>query len=383
MIPFSFFTIYLALAAVYFLFLVRVRQGLKNIEEDSLHQVDPAITEPFSVSVLVAMRNEQSAVGTLISSLKKQDYAGAELEFILVDDHSDDETYSIAQSLCGDDERFSLLQLADGSAGKKAALHYAISQAKGDIIVTTDADCQHQSEWLTAIIKPYYAGADLVAGPVVISDRSSLFSRIQALDFLGYMGVGAGLFGVGHPRLCNGANFSYRKELFSRAGGFSGNDHISSGDDEYLMHKFVYELGASAVFVAEQEAIVTTPHVPGLWQFFLQRSRWASKGARYSDTSFVMFLVLLFCFFIFAAISPIIAFLSPLAFIAAIVLYGAKSYIELQVLAQTARILKQPIRILDFGIAELLHPFYLIAVTLAGTMGLGRWKNRKLIQKKQ
>lgn len=37
--------------------------------------------------------------------------------------------------------------------------------------------------------------------------------------------------------MCNGANLAYTKKAFEEVGGFTGIDHIASGDDMLLMHK--------------------------------------------------------------------------------------------------------------------------------------------------
>ena len=37
--------------------------------------------------------------------------------------------------------------------------------------------------------------------------------------------------------MCNGANLAYERKAFYEVNGFTGIDHIASGDDMLLMHK--------------------------------------------------------------------------------------------------------------------------------------------------
>ncbi len=381
MISFSFFAVYIALAAVYLLFLSRIRQGLRVLQNDLDEEPAPAPGGLPHVSLIIPVRNEAPSIPALLEGVLAQRYPDESLQIILVDDHSSDGSFETAAALVNNDPRCVLLALPDGEFGKKAAIAAGIAAATGEIILTTDGDCTHPPGWVESMARRFVSGADVVAGAVVIADRSSAFARMQALEFLGLMGTGAGLFGIGYPRLCNGANFAYRRGLYSRAGGFDGNDHISSGDDEFLLHKMVYQLGARAEFNAHADAVVTTPAAGGVASFLSQRSRWASKGARYGDARFVGFLVLLFCYFLFAAVSPVIALTGSGALFAAAAMYAVKALAELRILLATAQLLGQPVRFGDFLIAELLHPFYLVIVTISGTLGFGRWKNRSLIRK--
>lgn len=379
MIVFVFLTLFIALTAVYALFLFRVQQGLKwlQAERDSSDEELPSEEFP-TVSVIVPVRNEARTIGRCIHSLTAQSYQRGKLQCIIVDDHSTDETMAIAKAAIGSDERFLLIQAERETAGKKAAITQAISRARGEIILTTDADCLHDARWVESMAAPFTRGADVVAGGVVIADRSRVFARLQALEFLGLVGVGAGLFGVGYPRLCNGANLAYRKSRFVEVDGFEGNDGIASGDDEFLMQKIVYLAGGNPAFATRQESVVSTPPMTTLRAFLLQRARWASKGLRYQDKRFVAFLIVLFVYFVFAFIAPFTVFFGLASFLVSLVLLFAKWTLEIRILMSTARLIKAPIRVADILIAEIVHPFYLVVVTVLGTIAPIQWKGRPL-----
>ncbi len=124
-------------------------------------------------------------------------------------------------------------------------MEIAIGLAKGSLIVTTDADCLVQPEWLRTIASFYEEFSPVfIAAPVVYCNPlpgDSLFKKFlkifQSLDFMTLQGItGASVYKKFH-NMCNGANLAYEKKAFYEAGGFEGIDQIASGDDMLLMHK--------------------------------------------------------------------------------------------------------------------------------------------------
>ncbi len=378
MIALIFLTLLGALTAVYALFLHRVGLGLRWLAADRAEQqlaFDNAARAWPAVAVIVPMRDEEANVDALVASLRAQEYGGM-LRILIVDDASRDATHARAEAACAGDERFTVMT-STGEGGKKRAIEAAVHAVDCEVILTTDADCRHDRHWVRAMVALFDEGVDVVAGPVLIDDRTTMFARLQALEFLGLIGVGAGLIGTGYPRLCNGANFAYRRDRFLEAGGYA-TDLLASGDDEFLMQTIVYRLGGRAGFSVLDEAVVRTPPASGVRSFLHQRTRWAGKGLHYSDRSFVSFLVLLFIYMLFVAVVPFLPFVSGVAAGGGFVLLLLKWILDARVLVATAALLRAPIRIADLLLAELLHAPYLVVASLAGVTGLGAWKDRPL-----
>jgi cellulose synthase/poly-beta-1,6-N-acetylglucosamine synthase-like glycosyltransferase len=190
MIPYIFFTLFAALTAVYMLFLFRMRAGLRFLAARSREETDGVAASLPSVTVLLPVRDEEAVLPHCLASLSAQEYPAAQLEVLVVDDHSSDRSADIVRTRAEEDSRFHLLSCGDEEKGKKAALTRGVSAAQGEIIVTTDADCRHEPQWLRTLLQPFADGADVVAGPVVIDTRARLFARLQAMEFLGLVGVG-------------------------------------------------------------------------------------------------------------------------------------------------------------------------------------------------
>src|SRR5476651_288986 len=121
---------------------------------------------------------------------------------------------------------------------KKKAIGRAIAQAQGELMVATDADCRMGKSWLSAIVG-YYENNELlmISSPVTYFEETSLFERMQTLEFGYLIGIGAAFIANGKASNCNGANLAYRRDVFYEVGGFSGIDELASGDDELLLQK--------------------------------------------------------------------------------------------------------------------------------------------------
>jgi len=378
-IAFAWLSMLMLLTAVYALFTARMRAGLRLLRADALVERDVLPDEALpSVTVVVPMRNERDNLPRLLASLRAQAYPASRLEVLFVDDHSDDGSAELLETLLMHEHAERVLRMPAGSQGKKAAIALAIGCARGEVIVSTDADCVHALGWLGAMARPFVRGVDVVAGPVVLDGDGGMFGRMQALEFLGLVGVGAGFFGIGYPRMCNGANLAYSAARFHEAGGYADNQDVHSGDDEFLLRTIVYRLGGVAHFVTDEASIVRTAAQRGVLAFLRQRVRWVSKSRYNEDGRFVSFLVLLFVYFVGLLGLPFIALSGPIAAGVAVLLWTVKMVLDGLVLFPAARLFRQPIRLPDLLVAELLHPVYLVLVSLLGIRGSFAWKGRRL-----
>ena len=99
------------------------------------------------LSVIVPARNEAASIAACLRSLAEQSddgfLLGSEWELLVVDDGSTDATDEIARSFAG----VTLLtapQPAKGWTGKNAAVWFAAQQARGALLLFTDADTVHE-----------------------------------------------------------------------------------------------------------------------------------------------------------------------------------------------------------------------------------------------
>jgi cellulose synthase/poly-beta-1,6-N-acetylglucosamine synthase-like glycosyltransferase len=253
------------------------------------------------ISVLIPARNEEDNILQCIDSILNGSYPHELFEIIVIDDHSDDLTPQYVRNLGIQNVRLielkNYIPLGENQPFKKRAIEAAIGESKGDLIVTTDADCLVLKDWLTLFAQYYeIEGKRFIAAPVNFHEEQSLFERFQSLDYIGMMGItGAGVQG-NFTHMCNGANLAYEKKLFHEVDGFKGIDHVASGDDMLLMQKIARFFPKVLGFLKNADATVYTKAKPTIKDFFSQRLRWASKSSSYTEgfTVFQLFVVFLF-----------------------------------------------------------------------------------------
>jgi dolichol-phosphate mannosyltransferase len=87
--------------------------------------------------------------------------AGVDFELVLVDDGSTDRTPEILERLARDDERLRVVQLSR-TFGYQAAVTAGLDHARGDAVVTIDADLQDPPEVIPELVQRWREGADVV-----------------------------------------------------------------------------------------------------------------------------------------------------------------------------------------------------------------------------
>ena len=156
----------------------------------------------IKISVLIALRNEESNIPNLIQSLIKQEFSPGDLEIILVDDHSTDNTLEVLQNITREQPQFHILSLPDNQNGKKAALRFGQAQSTGEILLLTDGDCQPGPTWLATMLNAFSEeNTGMVLGPVILSPANTRFQKLQQLEYMSMVVSGAGSTGIGRPKL--------------------------------------------------------------------------------------------------------------------------------------------------------------------------------------
>ncbi len=384
-----FLLISLFLLLPYAAVIVYYRQGWLQVRV--LDAVQDRLLEnaPF-ITVIIAARNEEKNIGNCIESIIKQTYPALLFEVIIVDDHSIDSTAAIANSFNQNNIRVINLNDFTGNENlnsyKKKAVETAIGFAKGNLIVTTDADCIVQPQWLQTIASYYEKTvAVFIAAPVVYSEPlpdDSFFKKFlkifQSLDFMTLQGItGASVYKKIH-NMCNGANLSYEKKVFYEVNGFEGIDAIASGDDMLLMHKIQKLYPDKIGYLKSPNAIVQTQPSETIKEFMNQRIRWASKADKYPDpkiTAVLLLVYLLNAWIFFIAIS---SFFSLQAFYLFILLFIVKTTVELFFLFPVAGFFKKKKLLWWFIPAQPFHIIYTLIAGWLGKFGSYKWKGRKV-----
>ena len=140
-----FITVIVALSLLYAIKILRYRIGWDKISQLEVNVFTPKL------SVIIALRNEESQVLRLITELKKQLYPTDKYQVIIINDHSEDSTLALLNKEVKCWRNLKLLCMNEGEYGKKKAILKGIKSASGEIIISTDADCSFNANWLKKI----------------------------------------------------------------------------------------------------------------------------------------------------------------------------------------------------------------------------------------
>jgi chlorobactene glucosyltransferase len=124
-----------------FLTLPRLARRTPNLS-DAPHATGPM------VSVIVPARNESATISTVVSSILATKYRPFEL--LVVDDRSTDDTATLVDRMQADGPLRLIrgAELPDGWYGKPWACLQGYQEARGELLLFTDADTRHQPELL-------------------------------------------------------------------------------------------------------------------------------------------------------------------------------------------------------------------------------------------
>lgn len=343
------------------------------------------------VSVIIAARNEEYTIGMCLRALINQSYPTTHMEIIVVDDNSEDTTAKHIQRFCDQYHFVKLISLDEkkGEFGKKKAIEKAVQHSTGELILTTDADCVMDMDWLRLMVSyQIKTKAQLIAGPVCFHREKTTFEKMQSLEFMALIATAAGAIHFNKAILCNGANLLYTRTAYDEVKGFKGIDASPSGDDVLLMYKIKKKFPGKVKFIKNEDAIVYTKAKKNVKEFIHQRKRWASK--KFSQLNFetlsLSFLIYGFNF-ILLLLPPAFLFI-PHAHSEAVYVYKtwiliflAKCVIDFLLLLLAATFFKKRKWLIYFIPEQLIYIPYVVYTGFLGIIGNYDWKGRKIKNK--
>lgn len=328
------------------------------------------------VSVVVAARNEEKNIGRCLDALVNQTYPSDKYEIIIIDDRSDDKTADIIRKAADQNPNIRLIQIKNVPSGispKKNALAAGIESAKGEIILTTDADCTPVSTWLETMIGYFENNVGLVAGFSPLVGKQNFWSKFVSLDSLSLAAVAAASFGIKKPLTCNGRNLAYRKSVFEQVNGFEEIKHFISGDDDLFLHLVSNQTNWKIRYAFDARALVYSMVSENFKHFANQRIRHASKGFFYSNW-LTLSLALVYIFnLLLVALFPVSVLISN-HFTFWTIGFGLKFICEFLLLFKMASRFRVHDFLTLYPIAAPLHPVYVTVFGLWGQIGKFKWK---------
>ncbi|MDR2553846.1 MAG: glycosyltransferase [Fibromonadaceae bacterium] len=339
-----------------------------------------------SVSVVIPMRNEEAFIKNTLDAINAQKYAG-EWQAIIVNDRSTDSSPQIVHNFCQTHPNFSLIDIPQNApqiaSPKKRALTTGFLAAKGEFLLTADADCTPPPNWLNSMALCFANGASVVQGSKVNTGGKNFLHAYQRLETLGFTLIEAAGYNRNKPLVASAASLGYSKALFFKCGGFEDLYNLASGDDDMLIHKMAKIEGTTFAYNWDTSAIMPTAPVDSWKALLQQRARWGSNGTKYESKIYSAFLFCIYAFFLWLLISPwlVLANILPLNYF--LLPFAAKLFADFLLLFTGALRFRHHSRgnhvglllLWCFPFVELIQiPLFAAAVPL-GMLGLYRWKN--------
>lgn len=263
--------------------------------------------ELLPATVIVAARNEEENILTCLKSLNDLVYPEGKLEIIIVDDKSTDKTGEIIDNFIAGKEKFKKIitkKEIGKLKGKTNALANALEISKGEIILTTDADCTVDPMWVYTTASYYQPDVAIVNG-FTTQQVFDGFSGMQAIDFIYLLIVASGTINLGKPISCIGNNMSYRKKAYLEVGGYESLPF--SVTEDFNLLNAIYKLKKyKIIYPLNNETLVISMPCKDLNSLYHQKKRWSVGGL---GVPFAGYLIMTYGF-----ITNLCVLLSPVFF---------------------------------------------------------------------
>ncbi|HHN48317.1 MAG TPA: glycosyltransferase [Bacteroidales bacterium] len=352
---------------------------LKPFGSENNQEIKPG----FFVSIVIAARNEEKNIGSCLNDLLDQDFPSGNFEIIVVDDHSEDATALLVHKNIQSNAHLKLISLADltnEAYGKKAAIAAGVALARGELIITTDADCRFTNQWLKTMVAYYQRFRPaMIIGPVSFFPQRSFWGKFMELEFISLVAAGAGALALKRPMMCNGANLAFTREAFSAVNIYKENIKWASGDDMFLMHGIRKKYGASAIhFLMAAPAIVRTWPPKSLKGFLAQRKRWGSKTRAYPQTFTAAVAVVVFLNSLILLSTSVLSVFSPALMFAVFAGWVLKTLSDFMLIFPASAFFNRRYLMPWFIPFQAVHVLYIVVAALSGLFSGFQWKGRRL-----
>ncbi|MCB0721921.1 MAG: glycosyltransferase [Ignavibacteriae bacterium] len=243
------------------------------------------------VTLIVAARNEEKIIARCISFLKKLEYDKSLLEIFLVNDKSDDRTKEIMLEETKGLDYFKVIDSEPDETGnllgKPNAIDTAIRKASGEILFTTDADCEAPPEWLLETVSYYDEKTAIIGGFTNIDYSGFIFNKVQSLDWVYLHSLAAGSAGINSPIACIGNNMSFRKDIYDKVGGFASIPFSITEDLALLREVDRNHKDYNIKYPVDPKCLMKTEPCRDFLTLARQKKRWLKGATRVNWLGFI------------------------------------------------------------------------------------------------
>jgi len=265
------------------------------------------------VSVLVPARNEEQRVlEPCIRSILAQDYGN--FEVIAVDDRSTDNTGTILKTLAMSDERLRVIEgeeLPPGWLGKPYAMQQALSHARGEWILATDADMIFDAAALRTALDRVLETSEDALTLIPRFEAGSFWERVMIPTWEWVFLMFMIFYRINDPKsdgaAAIGGFFLIRRTVLDRAGGYEAlKDEVM---EDVRLAARIKRVGARLMIERAPALIRTRMYTTFSEMWECSTKNWFS-GVNFS---FPLALVCVVSMYLGGVVPPLLALVSALA----------------------------------------------------------------------
>lgn len=266
-----------AVLLVIYFFLIAIIVGIGGIRQKiKMRSKSRKKISLEKITVLIPFRNELESLPRILQSIENS--IKLPLEIIFINDHSEDDGVAYVKKHT-QKLPIKVISLPPDKFGKKEALRTGMERAKGEFFLTLDADVFFEPNYFAQL--ETLPIAHMLILPAILVGRSNR-QIWQEVDLHIMNAINVGLYGLLRPVIASGANLLFSKSAFLSADDYSTHQHISSGDDIFLLRDF-RKNGKDIRLISDSLLAVYTYSPKGFVAFLHQRIRWISKTRKVKD----------------------------------------------------------------------------------------------------
>ena len=266
----------------------------------------PEHFEPF-VTVLIPSFNEEKVIAKTISALLQSSYKN--FEILVINDGSTDGTEEEVDRIALENEK--VRQIVKPNEGKFSALNLGLKEARGEYVVTIDADTIVLPDTLSYLTAPFADGkTDAVCGNVQVGNVKNIITGFQNVEYITTQNYDRRAFdSLNCIGVVPGATGAWKKSKIIEAGGYSNQTLTEDADLTLTM----LEHGAKIVYMPYARSVTEAPEKVGTlakqrfrWSFGTFQTLWKHRASFFKGTLGWIALPNIFLFqLVFPVLSPI------------------------------------------------------------------------------
>jgi cellulose synthase/poly-beta-1,6-N-acetylglucosamine synthase-like glycosyltransferase len=212
----------------------------------------------LQASVIIPVYNGAETLGLCLQALAAQTAEAGSYEVIVIDDGSQDESAVVA-------ERYGVRVIRQARGGAALARNRGAEQARGSILLFTDADCEPERDWIKRMLAPFADPEVVGARGVYRTRQRSAVARFAQAE---YEEKYARLARRARVDFVDTYSAAYRREVFWAHGGF--DPAFTLDEDQELSYRLAR---AGHRLVHTPDAVVYHRHAATVGQYARRKAR--------------------------------------------------------------------------------------------------------------